>query len=115
MMVKATDEDSKLTPSKKKILMACAGHADPATFVVPAVYKDIYVEGGTTDELGRILRHWLKSIPFSPYKMNIHVTPQLVATVKALSFFVKQGQDVLRMHQEHDSLCHPVAHGGGHE
>jgi hypothetical protein len=86
MMANATGEDSKLTPAKKKILMACAGHADPTTFVVPAVYKDIDVKGGTTDALGRILRHRLKPIPFSPYKTNIHVTPQLVATVKALSF-----------------------------
>jgi hypothetical protein len=86
MMAKATGDDSKLTPAKKKILMACTGRADPATFVVPAVYKDFDVEGGTTDTLGRIFRHWLKPIPFSPYKTNIHVTPQLVATVKALSF-----------------------------
>jgi hypothetical protein len=86
MMAKATGEDSKFTPAKKKILMACAGHADPATLVIPAVYKDIDIEGGTTDALGQILRHWLKPIPFSPYKTNIHVTPQLVATVKALSF-----------------------------
>jgi hypothetical protein len=30
----------------------------------------------------------LKPIPFSPYKTNIHVTPQLVATVKALIFLL---------------------------
>jgi hypothetical protein len=39
------------------------------------------------DALRQILSHWLKPIPFSPYKTNIHVTPQLVAMVKALSFF----------------------------
>jgi hypothetical protein len=88
MMAKAMGKDSKLMPAKKKILVACAGHADQATFVVPAVYKDINVEGGTTDALGRILRHWLKPIPFSHYKTNIHVTPQLVVTVKALSFLL---------------------------
>jgi len=65
--------------------MACVGHADLETFVVPAVYKDMDVEGGTTDVLGRILRHRLKPIPLSPHKMNIHVTPQMVVTVKALS------------------------------
>jgi hypothetical protein len=86
MMAKAAGKDSKLMPAKKKILMACAGHADPATFVIPALYKDIDVEGGTMDALGQILRHWLRPIPFSPYKTNIHVTPQLVAMVKALSF-----------------------------
>ena len=86
MVAKATGDDSKLTAAKKKILMACAGHADMATFAVPAVYKDVDVEGGTTDALGRILRHRLKPIPLSAHKTNIHVTPQLVATVKALSF-----------------------------
>jgi hypothetical protein len=86
MMAKATVEDSKLTAAKKKILMACAGHADLSTFVVPAVYRDMDVEGGTTDALGRILRHRLKPIPLSPHKTNSHVTPQMVATVKALSF-----------------------------
>jgi hypothetical protein len=35
MMAKAMGEDSKLTPAKKKIFMACAGHADMVTFVVP--------------------------------------------------------------------------------
>jgi hypothetical protein len=86
VMSKATGEDSKLTAAKKRILMACAGHADLPTFGVPAVYRDMDVEGGTTDALGRILRHRLKPILLSPHKTNIHVTPQLVATVKALSF-----------------------------
>jgi hypothetical protein len=86
MMVKAMGKDSKLMAIKKRILMACAGHADLPTFVVPAVYRDMDVEGGTTDALGHILRHRLKPIPLSPHKTNIHVTPQMVATVKALSF-----------------------------
>jgi hypothetical protein len=86
MMAKATGEESKLTAAKKRILMTCAGHADLPTFLVPAVYRDMDVEGGTTEALGRILRHRLKPIPLSPHKTNIHVTPQLVAMVKALSF-----------------------------
>ncbi len=53
MMAKATGKDSKLTPAKKKILMTCAGHADLATFVIPAVYKDIDVEGGLQMHWGR--------------------------------------------------------------
>jgi hypothetical protein len=90
MMAKATGKDSKLTPAKKKILMACVGHADLPTFVVLAVYKDMDVEGGTTDVLGCILRHRLKPIPLSPHKTNIHVTPQMVVTVKALSFLLNR-------------------------
>jgi hypothetical protein len=86
MMAKATGKESKLTAAKKRILMACARHADLPMFLVPAVYRDMDVEGGTTEVLGRILRHRLKPIPLSPHKTNIHVTPQLVATVKALSF-----------------------------
>jgi hypothetical protein len=66
--------------------MACTGHPDFPTFVALAVYRDMDVEGGTADALGRILRLWLKPIPLSAHKTNIHVTPQLVATVKAPSF-----------------------------
>jgi hypothetical protein len=55
MMMKATGKDSKLTPAKKKILMACTGHPDFPKFFAPAVYRDMDVEGGTADALGRIL------------------------------------------------------------
>ena len=55
MIMKATGKGSKLTPAKKKILMACAGHPDFPTFVAPAVYRDIDVEGGTADAIGHIL------------------------------------------------------------
>ncbi len=86
MMAKATGKESKLTAAKKRILMACAGHADLPTFLVPAMYRDMDVEGGTMEALGGILRNRLKPIPLSPHKTNIHVTPQLVVRVKALSF-----------------------------
>ncbi len=36
--------------------------------------------------MGRILRKQLKPIPLSPHKTNIHITPQLVVTVKTFSF-----------------------------
>ena len=55
-------------------------------FVVEHVYQDIDVEGGTLVALGRILRKQLKPLPLSPYKTNIHITPQLIATVKTFSF-----------------------------
>ena len=43
-------------------------------------------EGGASDALGRILQKRLKPLPLSPYKTNIHITPQLIATVKTFSF-----------------------------
>jgi hypothetical protein len=69
MMAKATCKESKLTAAKKRILMACAGHADLPTFLVPAVYRDMDVEGGTTEALGRILRHRLNQFPSPPTKL----------------------------------------------
>jgi hypothetical protein len=72
--------------AKKKILQACCGQADKETFMTPGVYMDMDVEGGTTDALGRILRRRMKTIVGSLHKSNIYVTPQLVATVKSLSF-----------------------------
>ena len=86
LAAKNGDKDSKLTVAKKKILQACCGHADKESFMTPAVYLDMDVEGGTTDALGRILRRRMKTIIGSPHKSNIYVTPQLVATVKLMSF-----------------------------
>ncbi len=72
--------------AKKKILQACCGQADKDTFTTPGVYMRMEVEGGTTDALGGILRQRMKTIVGSPHKSNIYVTPQLVATIKLLSF-----------------------------
>jgi hypothetical protein len=80
------DKDSKLTVAKKSILQACCGHADKDTFETPVIYLDMDVEGGTTDALGRILQRRMKTIVGSLHKSNIYVTPQLVATIKSLSF-----------------------------
>jgi hypothetical protein len=86
LAAKGGDKESKLTASKKRILQACAGimHADE--FTVEQVYQDMDAEGGASEALGRILRKRLKPVPLSPYKTNIHITPQLVATVKTFSF-----------------------------
>ncbi len=86
LAAKNGDKDSKLTVAKKKILQACCGHADKDTFTTPGVYMEMDVEGGTTDALGRILRKRMKTIVGSPHKSNIYVTPQLVATIKSMSF-----------------------------
>jgi hypothetical protein len=86
LAAKGGDKESKLTAAKKRILQACAGimHADE--FTVEQVYQDMDAEGGASEALGRILRKRLKPVPLSPYKTNIHITPQLVATVKTFSF-----------------------------
>ena len=55
-------------------------------FEVEQLYWDMDAEGGSLDALGRILRKQLKPIPLSPHKTNIHITPQLVATMKTFSF-----------------------------
>ncbi len=75
LAAKHGDKDSKLTVAKKSILQACCGHADKDTFETLVVYLDMEVEGGTTDALGRILRHPMKTIAGSPHKSNIYVTP----------------------------------------
>ena len=59
-------------------------HADE--FTAEQVYLDVDAEGGASEALGRILRKRLKPVPLSPYKTNIHITPQLIATVKTFSF-----------------------------
>jgi hypothetical protein len=53
---------------------------------VEQVYWDMDAEGGSLDALGWILQKQLKPILLSPHKTNIHITPQLVATVKTFSF-----------------------------
>jgi hypothetical protein len=86
LAAKGGDKESKLTAAKKRILQACTGimHADE--FAVEQVYQDMDAEGEASDALGRILRKRLKPLPLSPYKTNIHITPQLIATVKTFSF-----------------------------
>ena len=82
---KGGDKDSKLTVAKRRILQACAGISHVNEFKVELVYHEMETEGGSSDALGRILRRRLKPIPLSPHKTNIHITPQLIATVKTFS------------------------------
>jgi hypothetical protein len=86
LAAKGGDKESKLTAAKKRILQACAGvmHADE--FTAEQVYQDMDAEGGALEALGRILWKRLKPVPLSPYKTNIHITPQLIATVKTFNF-----------------------------
>ena len=83
---KSGDKDSKLTAAKQWILQACAGKLVLDEFEAEAVYWDMAIEGGTADAIGRILQKGLKPIPLSPHKTNIHVTPQLIATIRVLNF-----------------------------
>jgi hypothetical protein len=86
LAAKSGDKDSKLTAMKQRILQACAGQPVLDDFEAEAVYRDMALEGGTTDSIGRILKRRLKPIPLSPHKTHIHVTPQLIATIKSLNF-----------------------------
>ena len=38
LAAKGGDKESKLTPAKKRILQACAGHGDEVSFVAEEVY-----------------------------------------------------------------------------
>ncbi len=49
---KSGDKDSKMTMAKKAILQACCGHADSTSFVAPAVYFNMEVEGGMLEAIG---------------------------------------------------------------
>ena len=86
LAAKSGDKESKLTAAKRRILQACAGTTHATEFQVEHMYRDINVEVGLSDELGWILRQRLKPIPHSPHKNNLHITPQLIATVKTFSF-----------------------------
>ena len=86
LAAKSGDKESKLTGTKRHILQACAGTLHAKEFQVEQVYWDIDVEGGLSDALGQILQQCLKPIPLSPHKTNLHITPQLIATIETFSF-----------------------------
>jgi hypothetical protein len=86
LAAKGRDKESKLMAATRRILQACAGMTHIDKFEVDPVYRDMEAEGGSLNALGRIHRKRLKPIPLSPYKTNIHITPQLVATIKTFNF-----------------------------
>ncbi len=86
MAAKSGDKESKLTAAKWRILQACAGITHANEFEVEQIYQDVDAEGGLAEALRWILRKRLKPIPLNPHKTNIHITPQLVATVKSFNF-----------------------------
>ena len=56
LAAKSGDKDSKLMAMKKRILQACAGQPVLEDFEAEAVYRDMALEGGTTDSIGQILK-----------------------------------------------------------
>jgi hypothetical protein len=86
MAAKGGDKESKLTAAKRRTLQACAGIMHANKFEVEQIYQDVDAKGGSAEALGWILRKRLKPIPLNPHKTNIHITPQLVATVKSFNF-----------------------------
>ncbi len=85
LATKGGDKDSKLTVAKRRILQACAGIMHVNEFEMEQVFRDMDAKGGTADALGRILWKRLRPIPLSPHKTNIHISPQMVATVKSFN------------------------------
>jgi hypothetical protein len=85
LATKGGDKDSKLMAAKRRILQACARIMHVEEFEVEQVFRDMDAEGGTADALGRILWKRLQPIPLSPHKTNIHISPQMVATVKSFN------------------------------
>jgi hypothetical protein len=86
LIAKNGDKDSKLTAAKRQILQACAGMPYADAFMPELVYHEMDAEGGAADAVARIHRKRLKPIHLSPHKTNIHITPQLVSTIKSLNF-----------------------------
>ena len=86
LAARSGDKDSKLTAMKQRILKACTGQPVGEDFEAEAVYREMALEGGTVDSISRILKRRLKLIPLSPHKTHIHVTPQLIATIRSLNF-----------------------------
>ncbi len=72
--------------AKQCILQACMGQSAALTFVPPQVYKEMEMEGATSEAVARILRRSLQPVQNSLHKSNILVTPHLVLTVKNLTF-----------------------------
>ena len=86
LAAKAGDKDSKLTAMKKRILQACSGQVDSSLFVPPQVYQEMETEGSSSEAVGRILRSLLQPRTRSIHHPNVYVTPQLLQTVKSMSF-----------------------------
>jgi hypothetical protein len=86
LVAKGGDKESKLTATKWQILQACAGITHADEFEVEQIYQDVGTKGSSADTVGRILRKRLKPVPLTPHKTNIHITPQMAATVKSFSF-----------------------------
>jgi hypothetical protein len=107
LAAKSCDRDSKLMAAKQQILQACAGMPYEDAFMPEAVYRDMDAEGGNVDAVARILWKWLKPIPLSLHKTNIHGTPQLVATIKSLNF-ASNGETPVQYAQRASPslLCH---------
>jgi hypothetical protein len=75
-------KDARMTVAKTSILRACIGQV----LAISQVYKEMEMEGATSETVARILRRLLQPVKNTLHKLNILVTPHLVLTVKNLSF-----------------------------
>jgi hypothetical protein len=81
-----TTRDARLSDAKLRILQACTGRGDDGPFVPSKLYLKVDQEGGTTETFSRVLRRLVVTVPGSPHKCNVHITPKIVLAAKTLNF-----------------------------
>lgn len=79
-------KDSKLSDTKLRILQACSGHGDSAQFTLSKFFADLDKNGLTSDNCGTGLRRLVVSVPGSAHRVNVHISPKVIAAVKTLNF-----------------------------
>jgi hypothetical protein len=79
-------KDKKLAEPKLKILQACSGHGDSPSFVLSSFYAELDRNGITADNCGTGLRRLVVSVPGSANRVNVHISPKVIAAAKTLNF-----------------------------
>jgi hypothetical protein len=79
-------KDSKLSDTKLRVLQACSGHGDSAQFVLSKFYADLNINGLTSDNCSKGLRRFVISVPGSTHRVNVHISPKVIAAAKTLNF-----------------------------
>ena len=79
-------KDKKLPDSKLRILQACSGLGDSPSFALSTFYADLDKNGITTENCGTGLRRLVVSVQGSANKVNVHISPKIVAAAKTCNF-----------------------------
>ena len=72
--------------SKLKILQACSGHGDSPSFALSSFYAELDRNGITADNCGTGLRRLVVSVQGSANRVNVHISPKVIAAAKTLNF-----------------------------